>query len=276
MGQLDGKVALVTGAGQGIGRGIARRFVREGASVVIAEISEEHGSKVQTELAQLGGCGRFVRTDVGRKADVLAAIAATVEDFGRLDILVNNAVKLPTPVLMAQKTDAMLEEQIRIGIWGTWWAMQASMPIMRQQGGGRIINFTSMDAETGAWLHADYSVVKAGIVGMTRSAAIDWARFNINVNAVAPIAASAAFEQMCKDRPGLREHANAAVPLGRMGDPEEDIAPAVVFLASDGARFITGATIPVDGGLNLPRGNSTPMELIAQDVPPGPGTPARS
>jgi len=276
MGQLDGKVALVTGAGQGIGRGIARRFVREGASVVIAEISEEHGLRVQTELAQLGGCGKFIRTDVGSKADVLAAIAAAIEDFGRLDILVNNAVKLPTPVLMAQKTDAMLEEQIRIGIWGTWWAMQASLPIMRKQGGGRIINFTSMDVETGAWLHADYSIVKAGIVGMTRSAAIDWARFNINVNAVAPIAASAAFEQMCKDRPGLREHANAAVPLGRMGDPEEDIAPAVVFLASEGARFITGATIPVDGGLNLPRGNSTPMELLAQDVPPVPATLARS
>jgi 3-oxoacyl-[acyl-carrier protein] reductase len=276
MGQLDGKVALVTGAGQGIGRGIALRFVREGASVVIAEISEEHGSKVQAELAQLGGRGKFIRTDVGKKADLLAAIAATVEDFGRFDILVNNAAKLPTPVLMAQKTDAMLEEQIRIGIWGTWWAMQASLPIMRKQGGGRIINFTSMDVETGAWLHADYSVVKAGIVGMTRSAAIDWARFNINVNAVAPIAASAAFEQMCKDRPGLRERADAAVPLGRMGDPEEDIAPAVVFLASEGARFITGATIPVDGGLNLPRGNSIPIELITQDVPPVRATPARS
>ena len=87
---------------------------------------------------------------------------AATDHFGRLDILVNNAIKLPTPVLMAQKTDAMLEEQIRVGLWGTWWGMQTAMPVMRAQGGGRIINFTSLDIETGAWLHSDYSVVKGG------------------------------------------------------------------------------------------------------------------
>jgi len=266
--QLVGKVALVTGSGQGIGRGVARCFAREGAEIIIAEINDEHGRRVQGELEQLGARCKFIRTDVGNKQDIQAAVQAATDHFGRLDILVNNAIKLPTPVLMAQKTDAMLEEQIRVGLWGTWWGMQTAMPVMRAQGGGRIINFTSLDIETGAWLHSDYSVVKGGIEAMTRSAAIDWARFKINVNAVAPIAASSAFEQMCKDRSGLREAAGAAVPLGRMGDPEADIAPAVVFLASAASHFITGVTLPVDGGLHMPRGNSTPAALIAQDVPP--------
>jgi NAD(P)-dependent dehydrogenase (short-subunit alcohol dehydrogenase family) len=178
MGILDGKVALVTGAGQGIGRGIARRFAREGAVVVIAEISEEHGQRVQAEVAALGGRGQFVHTDVSKKSDIEAAIKAAVAQFGRLDVLVNNAIKLPTPVLMEKKTDAMLEQQLAIGVWGTWWGMQA------------------------------------------------------------------------------------AIPLGRMGDPEEDIAPAAVFLASELSCYITGATIPVDGGLNLPRINQTPAELL--------------
>jgi NAD(P)-dependent dehydrogenase (short-subunit alcohol dehydrogenase family) len=185
-----------------------------------------------------------------------------VSSYGRLDILVNNAIKVPTPVVMAKKTDAMLEQQLAISVWGAWWAMQAAMPVMRDQGGGRIINFTSLDIETGAWLHADYSVAKAGIQAMTRSAAIDWARFNILVNALAPVAATSAFNKMCDERPGFREFANQIIPLGRMGDPEQDIGPVAVFLASDASRYITGATIPVDGGLNLPRMSAKP-DLVA-------------
>jgi NAD(P)-dependent dehydrogenase (short-subunit alcohol dehydrogenase family) len=263
MGQFDGKVALITGAGQGIGRGSALAFARAGASVVIAEISEEHGSRVEAEILQHGGKAKFVRTDVSKKSDVVKAVQTAIDTFGRIDILVNAALKLPTPVVMEKKTDAMLAEQLAIGVWGSWWNMHAVLPFMRDQGGGRIINFTSIDVDTGAWLHADHSVVKAGIAAMSRSAAIDWARFNINVNVIAPVAASAAFDQMCRDRPGLREQAGKAVPLGRMGDPERDIAPVVVFLASDASRFMTGATIPVDGGLNMPRGNSTPADLTA-------------
>lgn len=259
--QLEGKVAVITGGGMGIGRGIARRFVREGAAVVVAEINDAAGRSTVAELEGLGGRAHFIPTDVSRKGDVEAAIAAAVDQFGSLDILVNNAVRLPTPVTLAIKTDEMLAEQLQIGIWGAWWGMRAAMPVMRARGRGRIINLTSMDVDSGAWLHADYSIAKAGIMALTRSAAIDWARYGITVNALAPIAATTAFEQMCKDRSGLREAAGAAVPVGRMGDPEQDIAPAAVFLATDDAAYITGVSIPVDGGLSMPRGNSTPADF---------------
>lgn len=262
-GILDGKIALVTGGGQGIGRGIVRCFVQEGACVVIAEIDEVCGANVEAETVALGGSAKFIKTDVSCKSDVEAAVKATVDMFGRIDTLVNNAVKLPTPLIMEKKTDELLAEQLAVGVWGSWWAMQAAMPYMRDQGGGRIINFSSMDVDTGAWLHSDYSVAKGGIAAMTRSAAIDWARYNINVNNLVPVAASAAFERMCDDRPGLREQAGKAVPLGRMGDPEFDIAPVAAFLASDASQFITGASLPVDGGLHMPRGNSTPADLSA-------------
>lgn len=258
MKQLEGKVAIVTGSGQGIGRGIALQFAKEGAIVIVAELNEETGSKTAKDLISLGAKAKFVRTNVAKKEDIQAMVDAAMKDFGRVDILVNNAIRLPTPVVMAKKTDEMLEQQLAIGVWGTWWAMQAVRPIMEKQGGGKIINFTSMDAESGAWLHSDYSVAKGGILAMTRSAAIDWARFGINVNCLAPIAASDAFVRMCEDRPGLREYANSIVPLGRMGDPENDIAPVAVFLASDAARYVTGSTINVDGGLNLNRMSAKP------------------
>lgn len=266
MKQLDGRVALITGPGQGIGRGVARRFAREGAKIILAELNEELGQKVEAEIKELGGQAVFIRTDVGEKDQMLAAVAAAVEHFGRLDILVNNAFSPAPPVLMANKTDAMLKRQLDVSIWGAWWAMQAAFPIMREQGGGSIINYTSVDVEMGAYLHADYNVVKAGLVGLTRSAAVDWGRFNIRANVVAPIAASTAYERLCVELPGFAEMAKGPIPLGRVGDPEEDIAPALVFLASDSARFITGVTLPVDGGLHMPRGAIIPTELIAADT----------
>lgn len=262
MGVLAGKVALVTGSGQGIGRGIARRFVREGADVVVAEIDTEHGLAVERELRDLGGRVVFVATDVSQKDQVANAVQTAVSEFGRLDVLVNNAIKPPRQAFMEDKTDAMLAEQLAIGVWGTWWCMQAAMPVMRAQGGGCIINFTSIDVDTGAWLHSDYSVAKAGIQSMTRSAAVDWGRYNIRVNCIAPTASTAHFEQMCITRPDLLERAAKERPIGRMGDPENDIAPMVVVLASDASSYVTGATIPVDGGKHLPRGMNRPDQLL--------------
>lgn len=263
MGLLQGKVALVTGAGGGIGRGIARRFAREGASVVIAEIDQERGAQVAREIGQSGGQATFVRTDVSLKEEVVAAVEAAGSRYGRLDVLVNNASRLSPNVLLEQKTDAMLEQTLRTGLWATWWAMQAALPWMQRQRGGRIINFSSIDAAAGAWLHADYNLTKGAIEALTRSAAVEWGRFNILVNAIAPAAAGTVFVELSERIPGFAEAAAAANPLGRVGDPEEDIAPVAVFLASEAARYVTGELVRVDGGQHIPRYNSKPADTSA-------------
>jgi NAD(P)-dependent dehydrogenase (short-subunit alcohol dehydrogenase family) len=265
MSRLDGKVALVTGAGKGIGRGIARRFAREGAKVVVAELDPDAGKQVAEDLDELGGEGLFISTDVSQKADIERAVDTAQLAFGRLDILVNNAIALTPDVLLEQKTDEMFEQTMRVGLWSVWWGMQSAFPIMKARGGGRIINFYSMDADDGNWVHADYNTAKGGVQALTRTAGFQWARHNILVNAIAPIAASAAFEQMAADNPAWAAAIPAMIPIGRIGDPEEDIAPVVGFLVSDEARYITGATIPVDGGLHIPRVNTRPPDLSVFD-----------
>ncbi|WP_435219059.1 SDR family NAD(P)-dependent oxidoreductase [Streptomyces sp. bgisy034] len=257
MGRLDGKAALITGGGKGIGRGIARAYAREGAAVVIVEVDEEAGARTLQEI-QAFGAAALVRADVGRKADVLSAIRWTIERFGRLDVLVNNAIALSPNVLLEQKTDDMLDGVLRTGLWGTWWAMQAAFPVMRDQGGGRVINLYSIDAEAGAWLHADYNATKDAVRGLTRTAAAEWGRYGILVNLIAPTAAGSVFEDLVAADPGFAETAASINPLGRVGDPETDVAPVAVFLATEDSRWVTGETIHVDGGQHLPRYQSRP------------------
>ena len=265
MGLLKDKVALITGAGGGIGRGVAHSFAREGAAVVIAEINEETGAQVAREIEELGGRALFVRTDVMQKASVTGAIEAAVAHFGGLDILVNNAF-VPTPnVRLEDKTDEMLEQTLTSTIKASWWAMQASLPHMRARGGGKIVNFYSIDVEIGAWLHADYNTANGDIVGLTRSAAAEWGRFNITVNAVAPTAMGATFHKLAAENPGFAERSAAMRPLGRCGDPELDIGPVVVFLASDMSRYVTGEMLHVDGGLHLPGYNSRPADVPVRE-----------
>ena len=213
------------------------------------------------ELEALGAQSLFIRTDVSNKAEVETAVAATIKRFGRLDILVNNASKLSPNVLLEQKTDEMLKETLGVGTWATWWFMQLAMPIMRDQGGGRIINFLSVDAEAGAWLHADYNMMKGAIEALTRSAAMEWGRFKILVNAIAPVAAGTVYDELTRSIPGFEQMAAAMNPLGRVGDPEEDIAPVAVFLGSEACRYVTGEVIHVDGGMHVPRYHSKPGDL---------------
>ncbi len=265
MGLLQDKIAIITGAGGGIGRGVARAFACEGAAVVIAEIDEVSGLQVEQELKDLGGRALFIKTDVTSKASIEAVVAGTVAHFGALDILVNNAF-IPTPnVLLEDKTDAMLEQTLTSALWATWWSMRAAMPHMKARGWGRIVNFYSIDTETGAWLHADYNTAKAGIVGLTRSAASEWGRFNITVNAIAPTAMGATFHKLAAENPGFAERSAAARPLGRSGDPEADIGPAVVFLSCEMSRYVTGETLHVDGGLHLPGYNSRPPNVPVRE-----------
>lgn len=265
MSLLREQVALITGAGGGIGRGVALSFAKEGAAVVVAELDEVSGAAVAEELRALGAQALFIKTDVSSKADIEAAIAAAVSQFGGLDILVNNAFA-PTPnVLLEEKTDAMLEQTLNSTVWAAWWSMKAALPHMQKRGGGKIINFYSIDTEIGAWLHGDYNTAKAAIVGLTRSAAAEWGRFNIRVNAIAPTAMGATFFKLAEENPGFAEMSASMRPLGRCGEPEADIGPVVVFLASEMSRFMTGETLHVDGGLHLPGYNSRPKHIPARE-----------
>ncbi|ENT8437235.1 TPA: SDR family NAD(P)-dependent oxidoreductase [Pseudomonas aeruginosa] len=262
---LHEQIALVTGAGGGIGRGVALSFAKAGAAVVIAELDETSGKAVEDELLALGARAVFIKTDVTSKVDIEAAIRVTVERFGGLDILVNNAFA-PTPnVLLEEKTDEMLARTLDSTLWAAWWSMKAALPHMRARGGGKIINFYSIDTEVGAWLHGDYNAAKAGVVGLTRSAASEWGRFNIRVNAIAPTAMGATFHKLAAENPGFAERSAALRPLGRCGEPEEDIGPVVVFLASEMSRFVTGETLHVDGGLHLPGYNSRPATVPVRE-----------
>ncbi|OAN56265.1 SDR family NAD(P)-dependent oxidoreductase [Sphingobium sp. TCM1] len=261
---VAGKIAIVTGGGQGIGRGIVRCLARAGIRLTIAEISEDHGQAAADEInATYPGTAIFQHTDVSDKRQVYDAVARTVAHFGGLDIVINNASALTPNVLLEQKTDDMLGRTMGAGAWGTWWFMHAALPHMQARGGGAFVNFYSIDAEAAAWLHADYNMSKSAILGLSRSAAVEWARYGIRTNIIAPAAAGTVFEALERDNPGFGAMAAAGNPLGRVGDPETDIAPVVLFLVSDMARYVNGETIHADGGQHLPRYDSRPPDLAA-------------
>lgn len=259
---LEGKIAIVTGGAKGLGHGISRALAKEGASLVITGRDGAATEVVAAEIERDFGTKAIgMAADSGIKEDVLATVQQAVDAFGGVDILVNNASLLSAGVLMEHKTDEMLRRTLEVGVWGNWWAMQAAFPHMKARGGGSVINFSSIDAQTGAWLHSDYNINKLGIVGMTRSAAVEWGRYNIRVNAIAPTGIGQVFAKLVDEVPGFMESVVASNPLKRAGDPEKDIGPVVVFLASEMSRFITGEMINVDGGQHLPGYVSIPHNL---------------
>jgi NAD(P)-dependent dehydrogenase (short-subunit alcohol dehydrogenase family) len=249
MGRLDGRVAIITGAGQGIGRGVARRYVTEGAAVVVAELNPETGSAVERELCdELGGQARFVATDVLEPSQVTRMVDSAVQHFGRVDILVNNAYVAGAFNRLERKPDTDLELAFRGGPLHTYRAMQAVFPHFKTRRWGRIINFVSLNGVNAHMYSADYNAAKEAIRAITRTAAREWARHNILVNAIAPAAASPAYVAFAEAAPENAREMLKQNPLGRMGDPEHDIGGVALFLASDDSDYVTGNTIFADGG----------------------------
>ena len=247
-GGFAGKVAFVTGAANGIGRAAALAFAREGVSLVVADILERGNQETARMIEQIGGRALAVKCDVSRHHDVKAALDKTVETFGHLDFAFNNAgVEQPiTPA--ADLTEEEWNRIVDINLRGVFLCMKYEIPLMLRQGGGAIVNTSSGAGVKGIAGQAAYCAAKFGIVGLTKAAALDYAKSNIRVNAVCPgIIETPMMDRFSGGTPEGRERVIAQEPVGRMGKPEE-ISAAVVWLCSDAAAFVVGHAMIIDGG----------------------------
>ena len=243
---LEGRTALVTGAGQGIGRGAALALAKAGASVVVAGRTESKCIAVAEEINQLGLSAEPVRLDVTSRDDIEAAVAHTVDRFGGLNILVNNA-QSSAQGAVADITDADVSLCWESGALATLHAMQAALPHLRVDGGA-VINFGSSSAMDGASGFGAYAMAKEAIRGLSRVAAREWGRFGITVNVVVPNALSPSAAEFRQAQPERFERMLKGIPLGRVGDPEDDIGRAVVAIAGGDLNYMSGQTLRLTGG----------------------------
>jgi 2-hydroxycyclohexanecarboxyl-CoA dehydrogenase len=257
--RLADRVAIVTGAGRGIGRSIALAFACEGAKLMVASRSADTVDAVVAEIAAAGGTAIGMPCDVSDKSQIGAMVQRTAATFGTVHILVNNAQgfgtpEKPTPYPARRGIEESLDEEwmytLQSGLMASVWGMQAVFPYMKKQRYGKIINFGSMAGQRGESKQAPYNCTKEAIRALTRTAAREWGRHGINVNVVNPAAYSHAQDMFRKDFPPLPGTEDAKhIPMRRLGDPSKDIAPIAVFLASSDSDYLTGMTVMADGGL---------------------------
>lgn len=249
MGMVDGKVALVTGAGSGIGRATALRFAREGAKVVVADIVPEGGEETVRMIKSAGGDAVFVKCDISIAAEVDAMVAKAVETYGRLDCAANNAGIEARPAPTVDCAEEDFDRTVMINLKGTFLCMKSEIQQMLKQGGGAIVNTSSMAGMVGVPGMSAYTAAKHGIIGLTRTAALEYGTAGIRVNAVCPGAVrTPMMQQIITAMPELGKEMDENHPVGRIAEPDE-IAEAIVWLCSDAASFVTGHPLAVDGGL---------------------------
>jgi NAD(P)-dependent dehydrogenase (short-subunit alcohol dehydrogenase family) len=249
-GSLRGKVALVTGASSGIGRAAAIAIAREGAKVIVADMAEAQGIETVNLIKASGGEAAFTKCDVARAADAEALVAAAVKTYGRLDCAYNNAGIAGKIARTADDTEENFDRIIAVNLRGVWLCMEYEIQQMTKQGhGGAIVNTASAAGLVGSHGMPAYTASKHGVIGLTKTAALEYARANIRVNAVCPgVIDTAMVAGMVATYPRLKEVLVGVEPVARMGKPAE-IAEAVAWLLSDAASFVTGCAMPVDGGM---------------------------
>jgi NAD(P)-dependent dehydrogenase (short-subunit alcohol dehydrogenase family) len=244
--RLEGKVALVTGAGNGIGEATARRLAREGAIVVANDVDVEQARAVVAALRKEGARAVAVAADVTRHADVEAMMRQVVSELGRIDVLINNA-GINRDAMSHKMTEEQWDQVLSVNLKGTFLCAQAALTRMRERGWGRVVN-TSSVGSLGNIGQANYAASKAGVIGLTRTLALEYAKYGITVNCVAP---GPVMTRMLAGVPeAIREKIVARVPVGRIARPDE-IAGVHAFLASDDAAYITGQVLFVDGGISV-------------------------
>lgn len=256
---LDGKVAIITGAGRGIGRGMALAMGKEGAKVVVASRTPSTVEAVAQEIRDAGGDAIGVACDVGKHEDVLACVQRAVDTYGTVHIMVNNAQgfgteaspQASTVFVACEDTDeAEWDYTFRTGATASLRFMKAVFPYMKAQKYGKIINFASSSGQIGFEGNTCYNATKEAIRALSRTAAREWGQYGINVNVINPALETRAFDAWKTARPDFVEALKEKIPMRRLGDPERDAGPLAVFLAGPGSDYITGSTFMLEGGMH--------------------------
>ena len=247
MASLSGKVAIVTGGSSGIGKATAIAFAREGAKVVVASRREKEGQETVKQVQSAGSEGFFIKTDVSKETDVSAMVEKTIATYGHLDYAFNNAgiEQIPTPLV--EQTEETFDQVMDINVKGVWLCMKHQIPQMLVSGGGAIVNMSSIAGIIGAPGLPIYVASKHAVLGLTKSVALEYAKEGIRINAVCPGMIETDLLDRVFANQEVKERLIAMHPIGRVGKPEE-IAEAVVWLCSDKASFVTGQSLPLDGG----------------------------
>ena len=242
---LSSKAAIVTGGGVGLGRAYALTLAEAGASVIVADVDTGPAKDLVGEIESTGGRAVAIDVDVSQRQDTNKMAEACLKNFGRIDVLVTNA-GVSDPAMIHKMTEEQWDKVISVNQKGVFHSIQAVLPAMREQKGGRIINVASASGLIGDIGQINYAASKGAVIAMTKAAARELARYNITVNAVSPVARTEMTRTVFED-PKFKDLYLSFIPLGYFGEPEE-IAPAIVFLASDEAAYVTGAILRVDGG----------------------------
>lgn len=261
-GRFARKITVITGAATGIGAATARRFAGEGAILLLADVNEAEGTKLTEELSKEGATAQFIRTDVRNATEVEALLQAAVDRHGALHVLFNNA-GIGAYGKTADLDIETWHQVIAVDLDAVFYGIRAAIPRMKAGGGGVIVNTASISGMFGDYGLAAYNAAKAGVINLTRTAAIDYARDGIRINAVCPGPVETPMLNPILMLPTARDEYARLVPMGRVGKPEE-IAAAVAFLASEDASYITGTTLVVDGGVTAATGQANFSRLMGE------------